>query len=115
NEKHSGYPFDFFGTFEIAAENAIQVKSDALTTVVITLILISLILFIYYRKLLIPLYFIIPAIFGSLFALGVMGFFKPEVSAISLSTSAVLMGIILDYSFHFFTHVRHTRSISLTV
>ncbi|MEP7170865.1 MAG: 1-acyl-sn-glycerol-3-phosphate acyltransferase, partial [Bacteroidota bacterium] len=27
----------------------------------------------------------------------------------------VLLGIILDYSFHFFTHVRHTRSISLTI
>ncbi|HKR03789.1 MAG TPA: 1-acyl-sn-glycerol-3-phosphate acyltransferase, partial [Bacteroidia bacterium] len=115
NEKYPDNPFDFFGTFEIAAENAMQVTSDAMTTLVIALILIVLILFIYYRRLLIPLYFILPAVFGSLFALGIIGFFKPEVSAISLSTSAVLLGIILDYAFHFFTHIRHTRSISLTV
>jgi len=115
NAKHAQFPFDFFGTFEIAAENAIQVKSDAMTTVVIALVCIVIILFIYYRRLLVPFYFILPAIFGGLFALGVTGFFKPDISAISLSTSAVLFGIILDYSFHFFTHIRHTHSLSQTI
>jgi len=106
---------DYFGTFAIAAENAIQIKKDTLLTISLSLTLILLILFFYYKKFLIPIYFFLPAIFGSAFAIGVMGFLKQEISAISLATGAVMIGIIVAYSFHFFTHLRHTRSISITI
>lgn len=115
NNKNAGYTSEFFGTFEIAAENAMQAKADTVVTVSIALALILLILFIYYRKFLIPLYFILPSVFGGIFALGLTGFLRPEISSISLAASAVLIGIILDYSFHFFTHLRHTRSLSLAI
>ena len=115
NATHSQNSMDYFGTFEIAAENAIQIKKDTLTTVTITIAALILILFLYYRKLSIPVYFILPPVFGGIFAIGIVGYIKPEISAISLATGAVLLGIILDYSFHFFTHLRHTRSISTTV
>lgn len=115
NKTHSENEMDYFGTFAIAAENAIQVKKDTKLTVSLSLIIILLILFLYYKKLLIPIYFFLPTIFGGAFAIGVMGFLKPEISAISLATGAVLLGIIVDYSFHFFTHLRHTRSVSVTI
>ena len=115
NALHPNHSMDYFGTFEIAAENAIQVKKDTLSTITITLVMLIVILFIYYRKPIIPLYFILPPVFGGLFAIGIMGYINPEISAISLATGAVLLGIILDYSFHFFTHLRHTRSMSLTI
>jgi 1-acyl-sn-glycerol-3-phosphate acyltransferase len=115
NALHPLHKMDYFGTFEIAAENEIQVKKDTLFTITITLVILILILFVYYRKLIIPLYFILPPIFGAIFAIGVMGYIHPKIAAISLATGAVLLGIILDYSFHFFTHLRHTRSISTTL
>jgi len=115
NKQNPNNRFSYFGTFEIAARNAIQVKKDSTSTVIIAVIAIILILVLYYRKVLIPLYIILPGLFGGAFALGIIGFIRPEVSGISLATGAVLFGILLDYSFHFFTHIRHTGSISLAV
>jgi len=106
---------DYFGTFQISAENGIQVKKDTLFTLIFTIIIILLILFVFYRKLLIPIYFMLPILFGGLFALGSIGFFKHEISGISLATGAVVFGIIMDFSFHFFTHLQHSKSISETV
>ncbi|TDE10292.1 trifunctional MMPL family transporter/lysophospholipid acyltransferase/class I SAM-dependent methyltransferase [Dyadobacter psychrotolerans] len=105
----------YFGTFEIAARNAIQVKQDSTRTMGIALIAIIAILILYYRKILIPVFIILPGIFGGIFAVGLIGFFRPEVSGISLATGAVIFGILLDYAFHFFTHLRHTGSVSITV
>ncbi len=115
NLEHKDNNADYFGTFEIAANNAAQIKKDTMLTASIALIVILVILFFFYRKLLIPLYFILPAIFGGLFSLGIMGFIKPEISAISIATAAIILGIILDYSFHFFTHLRHSASVNATI
>jgi 1-acyl-sn-glycerol-3-phosphate acyltransferase len=107
--------FSYFGTFEIAARNAIQVKSDSFKTMIVAIIAIVVILLVYYRNLSIPLLMVLPGLFGGLFGLGIIGFFRPEVSGISLATGAVIFGILLDYSFHFFTHLRHTGYISDTI
>lgn len=115
NIQHPNHQVDYFGTFQIGAENSIQIKKDTFLTIILTLIVILLILFVFYRKLLIPIYFILPAVFGGLFALGIIGFFKPEISGISLATGAVVFGIIMDFSFHFFTHLQHSKSITETI
>jgi 1-acyl-sn-glycerol-3-phosphate acyltransferase len=115
NKKLPQNNFSYFGTFEIAARNAIQVKKDSFNTMFIALAAIILILITYYRKLTIPVFMILPGVFGGAFALGIIGFFRPEVSGISLATGAVIFGILLDYAFHFFTHLRHTGSIPLAI
>lgn len=115
NKQNRHNHFTYFGTFEIAARNAIQVKQDSYLTSFIALGGILLLLFLYYRKLLIPIYIILPGLFGAIFALGIIGFVHPEISGISLATGAVVFGILLDYAFHFFTHLRHTRSTSVAI
>jgi len=115
NIHHPTHQVDYFGTFQIGAENSIQIKKDTFLTIILTLIIILFILFVFYRKLLIPLYFILPTVFGGLFALGMIGFLKPEISGISLATGAIVFGIILDFSFHFFTHLQHSKSITETI
>ena len=115
NEQHVKYKLDYFGSFQIAVENSLQVKKDSFLTLIITIIAILMILFLYYRKISIPLFFVLPTVFGGLFALGIVGFISPVVSGLSLATGAILFGIILDYSFHFFTHLEHTKSIEDTV
>ncbi len=115
NNAHPEYTFNYFGTFAITAQNAIQIKQDAMLTLVLALSLILALLWACYREPLVPLYILMPAAFGGLFALGILGFLKPQVSGIALATGAVLLGIALDYSIHFFTHFRHVRSISQTL
>jgi 1-acyl-sn-glycerol-3-phosphate acyltransferase len=115
NEELGENTFDYFGTFQIAAENAIQVKKDTSTTTYISLGLILLLLVLYYRSILAPFYFILPAVFGMLCGGGLVGYLDPEISAISLATSSVLLGIVLDYSFHFFTHYKHSGDLLETI
>lgn len=115
NGKNENIDFDYFGTFQIAYENARQVKEDTSITMYVSVGLILLLLIFYYRSLLTPLYFILPALFSAFLGLGVVGYIHPEISAISIATSAVLLGIVLDYSFHFFTHFTHTRELKQTV
>jgi 1-acyl-sn-glycerol-3-phosphate acyltransferase len=115
NKQNRYNNFSYFGTFEIAARNAIQVKQDSYLTSFIALAGILLLLFLYYRKVLIPVYIILPGLFGAIFALGIIGFIRPEISGISLATGAVVFGILLDYAFHFFTHLRHTGSLTIAI
>ncbi len=107
--------FDYFGTFQISYENARQVKEDTFVTLIVSLGLILLLLIVYYRSILTPLYFILPALFSGFSGLGMVGYIHPEISAISIATAAVLMGIVLDYSFHFFTHLKHSGDLKQSV
>ncbi|TSJ46475.1 methyltransferase domain-containing protein [Fluviicola chungangensis] len=113
--KEKGLNFDYFGTFQIAVENAKQVKYDTFLTSVISISAILLLLVFYYRSILAPFYFLLPGFFGILSGAGLVGYLHPEISAISLATSSVLLGIVLDYSFHFFTHLKHLGSVVKTV
>lgn len=113
--KSKNTSFDYFGTFLISYENAKQVKQDTFITMVISLGLILLLLVIYYKSIFTPIIFILPAAFSGFCGLGILGFIDPNISAISVATSAVLLGIVLDYSFHFMTHFAHTGDLNKTV
>ncbi|MGV3612964.1 MAG: 1-acyl-sn-glycerol-3-phosphate acyltransferase [Fluviicola sp.] len=113
--KEKDLGFDYFGTFRIAVENAKQVKADSSLTAIISITAILLLLIFYYRSVLAPLYFLLPGFFGILSGAGLVGYLHPDISAISLATSSVLLGIVLDYSFHFFTHLKHLGSVVKTV
>ncbi len=115
NKERGHQTFDYFGTFQIAAENAEQVKNDTLLTTCISIGLILLVLMYFFRSILAPFYFLLPALFGMLCGGGLTGYFNPDISAISLATSSVLLGIVLDYSFHFFTHFKHSKDLIKTV
>ncbi|MBI2258669.1 MAG: 1-acyl-sn-glycerol-3-phosphate acyltransferase [Flavobacteriia bacterium] len=107
--------WDYFGTFLIANDNAKQINKDNLLTLCVSISLILALLIFYYRNLLIPFLFILGPLFGAVLGVFMLYSFKKEVSALSLSVSAILFGIVLDYSFHFFTHLKHCLSIEKTV
>lgn len=115
NSRNPELGFNYFGTFQISYENARQIKQDTFITLLISIGLILLLLFVYYRSILTPIYFVLPAVFSGFSGLGFVGYINPEISAISVATSAVLMGIVLDYSFHFYTHYSHSGNIVRTV
>jgi len=115
NEEHPEYRMHYFGGFAMAAANASQIKMDGLRTLALALLIIFGLLWIYYRNLRTSLIILLPAAFGGLFALGVLGYIKPDISGISLALGAVLLGIALDYSIHFVSHYKHTGSIPETI
>src|SRR5690606_38292891 len=86
-------------------------KSDVILTIGISLVLLFLLFFYFYRKFHIPFIILIPAVFGSLLGIAVLYFLKGNISAISIGIGSVLLGLTLDYSLHILSHYRSTGDI----
>lgn len=100
----------YFGSPFIAVANAKQIKQDILYTIVISVSLLMLLLIFYYRSCWVPLIVMLPSVFGGLFGLICLYFIKSEISAISLSISAILIGITIDYALHYLTHSKGSQN-----
>ena len=112
NEVNQGkVTLDYFGSSFIAVANAKQIKTDILTTILVSLGTLMLILILFYRKLLIPVIIFIPTIFGVVTAIACLYFIRGTISAISLSVGAVLLGVTIDYSLHILTHYKHNNDL----
>lgn len=97
-------PAHTFGAIPIAVSNAERIKADSVISIAIAVVLIAVLLFFSFRRrrnlLLIP-----AAVgFGILFALGILGLMRDEVSLIVLGIAAVIVGIAVNYPLHFITH-----------
>lgn len=102
---------DYFGSSLIAVANAKQIKTDIITTILVSLGTLMLILIVFYRKILIPVIIFIPTIFGVVTAIACLYFLRQTISAISLSVGAVLLGVTIDYSLHILTHYKHHNDL----
>lgn len=99
----------YFSPFVIAAENNIIIQKDTRLVTTISVVFILALLFFIFRNFFTPILFALPILGGVLFAFAIIGYLDIEISGISLATSAVVLGIVLDYSFHYFTHLKSIR------
>ena len=100
-----------FGACVVSAGNANQIKKDSIYTSTIAVILIALILGFYFKNPLVTIFILFPVGFGMVFALSFLFLLKGVVSAIAIGAGAVVLGIAINYSLHFFTHYKHTRDV----
>lgn len=113
NDKYEGKAScSFFGAPFVAVSNASQIKTDILSTVLVSISVLLLLLVFFYRSLLVPLIAFVPSLFGVLSALAFLYLFKGTISAISISLGAILLGVTVDYSLHILTHYKVTHNIS---
>ena len=105
----------FFSISFIPVVNSMQIKQDLKLTLSFTIILILLILIVVFRSYFIPFLFVLPAVFGMVFSLALIYWFRGGISGIALGSGAIVFGIVIDYSFHFFSHQKHNRSNSKTI
>ena len=100
-----------FGACVVSAGNATQIKTDSMLTSSIAIVLIALLLGLYFKNPLVTVFILFPVAFGMTFALSFLFLLKGVVSAIAVGAGAVVLGIAINYSLHFFTHYKHTRNI----
>lgn len=103
----------YFGSTPVAVANATQIKADVRHTSIFAVAALIIILAFFYRSFLTPVIIFIPSIFGALFALGLLYFFKGSISAISLGISSILLGETTDYSIYVLTHYRNNKNAKL--
>lgn len=100
-----------FGAAMVSEGNANQLRKDSIYTTGIAVIIIALILGFYFKNPLVTVFILFPVAFGMVFALSFLFLFKGVVSAIAIGAGAVVLGIAINYSLHFFTHYKHTRDV----
>jgi 1-acyl-sn-glycerol-3-phosphate acyltransferase len=106
---------DYFGAVAVAAGNAKQMKNDTMLTMGIALGLLLLLLSFFYRKKRVILFLLLPVALGALFALAMMQLIRGELSTIAIGAGSIILGIAINYSIHFFTHLKHTFSAETTI
>jgi 1-acyl-sn-glycerol-3-phosphate acyltransferase len=104
-----------FGGPVIAVGNSRQIQKDTRLVGILAGGLILLLLIVYFRSIITPILFVLPPLFGVLFALGVLAWWQSGISAISIAAGTIVLGIAIDYSFHFFNHYRETGSVRATL
>ncbi|MEN9489427.1 MAG: hypothetical protein RL494_1692 [Bacteroidota bacterium] len=114
NAKFKGQvAMSYFGSTPVAVANATQIKADVRNTSIFATVTLILILAFFYKNISTPILIFIPSLFGALFALTVLYFFKGTISAISLGISSILLGETTDYSIYVLTHLRNKKDIKL--
>ena len=106
---------EYFGSPALSVSNAKQIKEDSLLTTVVALIVIFVGLLLYFKSLKTLLLIFLPVVFGGLFALAMIYLMRQEISAIAIGAGSIVLGIAINYSLHFFTHLKHERSVLKTI
>lgn len=115
SEFKSKVVIEYYGAAPVSVGNSIQVRQDSIFTSLIALALIAFLLFLFFKRLLVILYILLPVAFGALFSLTLLYFLKGEISAIALGAGSIVLGIAINYSLHFFTHYKHERSVQKVI
>lgn len=105
----TGVAVDFVGGPVIAVYNARQIKKDVAVTMSIALAVIILVITVAFSRKRSILLILLPPVFGALFALGCVGAFKGDMSAIAIGVGTVVMGIAMSYSIHVLSHSIHEK------
>lgn len=104
---------EYYGGTAVAVANATVIKTDIMLTVSIAFLALLVFFFVLFRQLRVFVLMFVPVLFGAGFALALLYLFKGQISAIALGIGAVLLGISIDYSLHFFAHLRSSQSMLL--
>ena len=104
-----------FGAQLVAAGNASQMRADTILTLSITMALLLALFLYYFKSFLSPLQIMIPVLFGGLFGMAMMYVIKGTVSLIALGASSIILGIAVNYSLHFMSHLKHVKNKKDTI
>lgn len=97
-----------FGASQVSLTNSRQIKRDSFTAIGLALLLILALLIYYYRNTRSILLIFVSALFGALFALGVISLCKSTVSLIAIGVASIILGIAINYPIHFLSHFKRT-------
>ena len=100
NESAGRMRIAYFGGHRASLENARQIKGDIKFTITLSVAAIALLSFLVYRRPQLVLLTFLPVFFGGAFALGLLRWIDPFISAISVGCGSMLIGISVDYAIH---------------
>ena len=111
----AGIDIAYFAPFLVANANAKTIKKDTRTTLLITIVLLIALLLYFYRNIGVSIFFSISVLLSAIFGLGITSLIVDNISGLAIAASSVLLGIVVDYSFHVITHYSKNQDIRDTI
>lgn len=105
----------YFSGAAVGVDNARAIQRDTALLVSLSLAVIILLLWAFFRTLRPVLFISLPVLFGLVLALGLMGLLQGGVSAIAMGALGAVVGIALNYSLHYLIHRCYTDSEEQTL
>ncbi len=99
------------GGYVIAAQEEQVMKGDILTCMIGSMIGISILFLLAYRRFSVLIFIILPLAVGLQLALGVMALFFGQVHIISVAFSAVVLGLGVDFAIHVYDRYGSERAM----
>lgn len=93
-------------------ENSRRIQRDIQLTLTLSITAILLLSFFVFSRPWLVTLTLLPGLFGTTLALGILRWLYPAVSAIAIGSGALLIGITVDYAIHLLFHVESNRSLS---
>lgn len=114
-EQHPGIEVSYFGGPAVAAGNAVQLRTDSIVTLSVTVVLLIALTYYFFRRKRTPLLLLVPVVYGAAFGMAMVYLVQGSISVIALGAGAIILGIAIDFSIHFLSHARHAGSIEATI
>ena len=112
---HPQIQASYFGAPLVAVGNATQLREDSILTVSLVVIFLAIFLIAFFRKKRVPFLIFIPVVFGALFSLSCIYLLKGSVSILAIAAGSVILGIAVNYSLHFLSHLKHTQDVKTVI
>ena len=109
--KSKNIEVSYFGNAAVSMGNAVRIKKDIILTVSLAFAFLLIFISLFFRKKRSLVLVFIPAAMGAIVALGFLGAFVHEVSAIALGIGSVLLGVSIDYAIHILSHFRQNADV----
>ena len=105
----------YFGAPVVAVGNAKQLRADSILTISLVVVFLTVFLVAFFRKKRVPFLIFIPVVFGALFSLSCIYLLQGSISILAIAAGSVVLGIAVNYSLHFLSHLKHTQDISVVI
>jgi uncharacterized protein len=114
-DDHPQIRASYFGASAVAVGNAEQLREDTILTVSLVVVLLGVFLIGFFRKKRIPFLIFIPVAFGAIFSLCCIYIVQGSISILAIAAGSVILGIAVNYSLHFLSHLKHTHQIKTVI
>jgi 1-acyl-sn-glycerol-3-phosphate acyltransferase len=114
-QANPGVHVTYFGGPAVAAGNATQMKTDTIVTLSVTIVLLLALTFYFFRRKRTPLLLLVPVVYGAAMGLAIVYLVQGAISVMALGAGAIILGIAIDFSIHFLSHLRHVKDVRETI
>lgn len=109
SKTHPDIKISYYGTPASGYYNSSTIKGDLTGTIIGSLVLVLIVLFLCMRNWnTIPL-LMLPVAFGTFFGLALMYFIKGQFSLLALGIGAIVLGVAMSYVLHIITHYKYVE------